>query len=106
MSKGRTSKKQAMMQDLRIAEEKFLEERALRLIKYRSIFFEEYILLGSTVSTIFFDEIMYDFVYGAFFHIYNKHLHPDHRDGHFPVHGEGKMRKWIEGMVTTNDSAR
>ena len=66
MGKGRTSKKQAMMQDLRIAEEKFLEERALRLIKYRSIFFEEYILLGSTVSTIFFDEIMYDFVYGAY----------------------------------------
>ena len=66
MSKGRTSKQQAMMQDLRIAEEKFLEERALRLIKYRSIFSEEYNLLGSTASIIFFDEIMYDFVYGAY----------------------------------------
>ena len=66
MGKREITRKEAMMSDLRIAEERWLEERALRLIKYRSIFFEESIPLNSTASILFYDEIMHDFVYGAY----------------------------------------
>lgn len=66
MDKEPNSKKRAMMNVLRISEKKWLLERALRLKKYKNIFIEECLPLSSTVSIMFFDEIMYDYVYGAY----------------------------------------
>jgi hypothetical protein len=62
----RISKKEKRINELRNAEEKWILERSLRLKKYQAIFKEEYLPLRSTVSIRFFDEIMYDYVYGAY----------------------------------------
>lgn len=55
-----------IIDELRSAEDAWIEERAKRLEIYQSIFYEEYQPLRSTVSIIFFVEIMYNYVYGAY----------------------------------------
>ena len=64
--KEHISKKEKGINELRNAEEKWILERYLRLKKYQAIFKEEYLPLRSRVSITFFNEIMYDYVYGAY----------------------------------------